>query len=68
MPKSRSLHSLRCYYALPKILGDLLIFVSREIIVTSDPILRSFEMGVVMLMGMAPLECKESGPTLQIKT
>lgn len=61
MFKSRLLYSFRCYYVLFKILGDLLIFVFREIIVILDFILRSFEMGVVRLMGMVFLECKEFG-------
>lgn len=42
-------------------------FFLREIIVTADPTLWRLEMGVVRLMGVSPLECKESVPTLQNK-
>ena len=43
-------------------------FCFREIIVTADPTLWRLEMGVVRLMGVLPLECKESVPTLQNKS
>ena len=42
-------------------------FCFREIFATADPILRRLEMGVVSLMGVSPLECKESVSTLQNK-
>ena len=42
-------------------------FCFREIIATADPILMRLEMGVVRLMGVASLECKEYVRTLQDK-
>jgi len=43
------------------------IFCFREIMFGVDPISRSAEMGVVRFMGVTPLECNKSVPTLQNK-